>query len=78
GGLPGESRERLRCLISAAGLPIAPPGVGAARLRQAMKLDKKVQGKALRLVLVHTLGSAEVSSVYSAKRLAAVLRAADG
>jgi 3-dehydroquinate synthetase len=42
-----------------------------------MKLDKKVQQKRLRFVLLKSLGEAFVSSDYAPERLRAILRAAD-
>ena len=54
--------DRLRNLILAAGLPVEPPALGAAKLLQAMSRDKKIQQKALRLVLLNRLGEAVVTS----------------
>ena len=71
-------QERLRSLLQTAGLPIAPPAISPAQLREAMQLDKKVQAKKIRLVLLHKLGDAYLSSDYSEQRLDAVLSGADG
>ena len=68
--------ERLRNLLRAAGLPTAPPKVGADKLLAAMGLDKKVQQKQIRFVLLHALSDAFVASHYDKSRLQKVLEAA--
>jgi 3-dehydroquinate synthase len=75
--MPGSDLDRLRNLLVATGLPVDPPAVGADALGRAMKLDKKVQQKRLRFVLLKTLGEAFVSSDYPPERMRAILRAAD-
>lgn len=77
GDLDSTEVARLRALIAAAGLPTAPPAVGAKRLLKAMELDKKVQQKQLRLVLLRTLGDACVTGDYDQPRLLRALEAAD-
>jgi len=72
-GLPADEAGRIRDLIAAAGLPVAPPPVGAARLRAAMQLDKKVQAGRLRLVLLRSIGEAYVTADFSAQALAEAL-----
>lgn len=57
-------RQRLTRLVEAAGLPVDPPAAGAANLREAMKLDKKVQSNTIRLVLLRRLGDAVVTADY--------------
>lgn len=61
--------ERLRLLLDAAGLPTQPPRLRAEQWMQTMGLDKKVQGKQLRFVLLHALGDAYVTADYDSKRL---------
>lgn len=68
--LSGVDETRLRNLVSAAGLPVDPPVIAAEGWMSAMGMDKKVQGKQLRFVLLHELGDAFVTSEYSAARLA--------
>jgi len=77
-GLGEPDMQRIRTLLSGAGLPVAPPPVGAARLREAMQLDKKVQAGRLRLVLLHSIGQAYVTAEFSAQALAGALARADG
>ena len=72
-GLGDDERQRLRRLVAAAGLPTEPPGIGAARLREAMGMDKKVQGNRLRFVLLRELGQAFVEANVDEERLGAVL-----
>lgn len=69
--------DRLRTLLERAGLPVTPPTVGAASLRAAMGLDKKVQQKALRFVLLKELGDAHLTADYDEARLRQVIEAAD-
>lgn len=73
--LDKEEQRRLRELIKAAGLPIAPPPVGANKMRSAMELDKKAEGNRLRFVLLRKLGKAFVTADYSSERLDQILEA---
>jgi 3-dehydroquinate synthase len=71
-------KARIRQLLQRAGLPVAPPPIGAERMRSAMGMDKKVLAKQLRLVLLAELGSAITSSGFGESQLGKVLQAADG
>jgi 3-dehydroquinate synthase len=71
-------KARIRQLLQRAGLPVAPPPIGAERMRSAMGMDKKVLAKQLRLVLLAELGSANTSSGFGESQLGKVLQAADG
>ena len=64
-GLSETETARLRAMIANAGLPVAPPGIGADEMLHAMGRDKKVQGKSLRFVLLRQLGEAYVTSEYN-------------
>ncbi len=75
GWVDGAALERVRSLIERAGLPLKPPRIGAARARELMSLDKKVQGGRIRLVLLKALGEGVVSGDYDPAALEAVLRA---
>jgi len=55
---------RLRALLQRCGLPVAAPRIGAARAFDYMRLDKKVHGGRIRLVLLQQLGRAMVTSDY--------------
>jgi 3-dehydroquinate synthase len=77
-GLGQEEVGRLRDLIVAAGLPVIAPAISADDLRAAMGMDKKVQNKALRFVLLKSIGEAFVTSEYTESRLNEVLLRADG
>ena len=61
-GLDKVSQDRLRSLIAAVGLPVAPPPVAAGKLAAAMQMDKKVAGKKLRFVLLGGIGDAHVTT----------------
>jgi 3-dehydroquinate synthase len=78
GKLPQADQQRLRELVSSAGLPVAPPPVGEAALRDAMQLDKKVQQKQLRFIVLRSIGDATVRSDFSENELCGVLEAANG
>jgi 3-dehydroquinate synthase len=65
--------ERIGNLLARAGLPTRPPAFPALDLLAAMGMDKKVQQKRLRFVLLRGLGEAFVTSDYDAARLDAVL-----
>lgn len=72
-GLAGDEQQRLHKLVGAAGLPVAPPGVAAGKLRGAMDLDKKVTANQLRFVLLKSLGAAYVTTDYDADLLTRIL-----
>src|SRR5210317_646678 len=63
-GLPGGDVDRLAALVAAAGLPTEPPAIAADAWLDAMGMDKKVQAKRLRFVLLDAIGKARVSSDY--------------
>jgi 3-dehydroquinate synthase len=56
--------ERIRLILTRAGLPTAAPRIGAARALELMHMDKKVQAGTLRLVLLEKLGHAVVTGEY--------------
>ncbi len=64
-----EDVERLRSLVSAAGLPVEPPAISSSDWMTAMGMDKKVQGKQLRFILLQGIGESFVSADYDAARL---------
>ncbi len=65
--------ERLRVILTRAGLPTVAPPVGAARALELMHMDKKVQAGTLRLVLLEKLGHAVVTGKYPGDALEATL-----
>lgn len=69
---------RIRDLVATAGLPVVPPAIAAEEMRAAMEMDKKVQNKKLRFVLLKSIGNAYVTGEYSESRLNEVLLRADG
>jgi 3-dehydroquinate synthase len=73
-GLPGEDVERLANLIRSAGLPVEPPPIAADDWLRAMGLDKKVQGKKLRFVLLGAIGESHVTAEYDQGRLDEAIR----
>jgi 3-dehydroquinate synthase len=76
-GLKQAERGRLCALVAAAGLPIAPPPIGAKALRAAMDLDKKVQQKKHRFIMLKSIGDAYVGYPDDARKLDAALEMAN-
>jgi 3-dehydroquinate synthase len=74
GWLDPQDVERVRQLVHRAGLPVAPPAIGAARALDLMGMDKKVQQGRIRLVLLKRLGEGVVTGDYPADALQATLR----
>ncbi|MBW2495239.1 MAG: 3-dehydroquinate synthase [Deltaproteobacteria bacterium] len=67
---------RIADLLERAGLPTRPPAIATSEFFAAMGMDKKVQHKQLRFVLLRSLGDAIVTSDYDAQRLDELLEAA--
>ncbi len=74
--LSGVETTRLAALIAAAGLPTEPPDIAPGDWMNAMGMDKKVQQKQIRFVLLHELGNAFVTGDYDASRLQEITGAA--
>jgi len=68
-GIAESDVARLRSLIAAAGLPVAPPVIAEDDWMRAMGMDKKIQRKKLRFVLLPSLGNAHVTESFDAARL---------
>ncbi len=68
-GIDETAYSRLRGLIAAAGLPTEKPDIDGNVLIEAMSRDKKVLGKALRLVLLEELGRARVTADFDQAEL---------
>ena len=73
-GLAAGEVERLTDVVAAAGLPTQPPAIAPGDWHAAMGMDKKVQGKQLRFVLLDAIGKCRVSSDYDDERLDEILR----
>jgi len=73
-GLSAADVDRLATLVAAAGLPTEPPAIAADDWLDAMGMDKKVQGKQLRFVLLDAIGAARISSEYDDRRLDEIIR----
>ncbi|MBL8271826.1 3-dehydroquinate synthase [Steroidobacter sp.] len=74
GWLPSEDKARAIDLLRRFNLPVEPPRIGAERARELMGLDKKVLDGKLRLVLLRSLGKADVVGDYSGEAFAATMR----
>jgi 3-dehydroquinate synthase len=73
--IPAADLARLRELIEVAGLPVRPPALSSEHWIDAMGMDKKVQQKQLRFVLLRALGDAYVTADYEQARLRALIGA---
>ena len=73
-GISDDEQSRLQNLVKAAGLPAGPAAIGSENMRSAMKMDKKVQAKQIRFVLLRALGDAYVTSDYDDDLLTRVLQ----
>jgi 3-dehydroquinate synthase len=74
GDLTSDDLERIKNLLTACTLPIAPPeGMAADDFMRLMVRDKKVLDGQLRLVLMKSLGSAFVSDQFSVADLNTML-----
>ncbi len=69
GMVSGIVVEKLRQLLTRAGLPTQSPRFGAARALELMQMDKKVLAGSVRLVLLERLGRAITTSHYPAATL---------
>ncbi len=73
-GLPDDDIARLADLIGSAGLPVEPPPIAAEDWIGAMGLDKKVQDKKLRFVLLGAIGDSHVTADYDQGRFDEAIR----
>jgi 3-dehydroquinate synthase len=74
GLIDGAAKERVRGILTRAGLPTEAPRIGAAKALGLMQMDKKVLAGAVRLVLLEKLGGAVVTADYSQTALDATLQ----
>jgi len=72
-GLAATDRTRLEALTADARLPVAPPRLSTDRWCELIARDKKVEGGAVRFILLSSLGRAFVTSDVTESDLAAVL-----
>jgi 3-dehydroquinate synthase len=75
GLLPAAEAERVRRLVERAGLPTRVPSVSPDAALNHMRIDKKVLGGRLRLVLLRGIGEAFVTADYPAAALTSTLGA---
>ena len=76
GMLSSIEAGRIKALVAAFGLPVAPPGnVTAEAMRMSMGMDKKVVDGRLRLILTRSLGDALVTDQFDTNAFDATLAA---
>ncbi len=74
GWITARDSARIRALLTAFGLPVAPPpGLSAPQFMALMAVDKKVADGVIRLVLLRGIGGATLSADYDPQQLAATL-----
>lgn len=73
GWLTQSDVDRVRSILSRAGLPVLAPALGIDRYLELMRHDKKVQDGRLRLVLLREVGRAELSAVATDSQIAEAL-----
>ncbi len=73
GMIESDVPQRVRLLLGLAGLPTEMPRLGSARMLELMKMDKKVQGGTIRLILLERLGAAKVVARYPQDALTRLL-----
>ena len=73
GLLSAVDAERVRRLVELAGLPTQVPSVSPAQMLAHMRIDKKVLGGRLRLVLLRRLGAAFITADYPPEALTRTL-----
>jgi 3-dehydroquinate synthase len=66
--------DRIKDLFVRLALPTEPPYIDPAEFLSAMSLDKKVAAGQIRLVLLRSIGAAELVSDYPAHELLDLLR----
>ena len=62
GLMPASFVQRMKALITRAGLPIKGPDLGAERYLELMRLDKKSEAGEIRFVVIESMGRATVRS----------------
>ncbi len=73
GWLDAADVERIKDLYVRLALPTEPPPIDADEFYQAMSLDKKVAAGQIRLILLRSIGEAELVSDYPTDELLAML-----
>ena len=73
GYLDGTDVERIKSLFVALQLPTAPPPISVDNFMAAMSIDKKVMAGKIRLVLLQSIGSAEITADYPEAEFSALL-----
>ncbi len=74
-GIGEPDLARFRSLVVAADLPVSPPAIDPDDWFNAMGMDKKVQQKQLRFVLLKSLGDSHVTSSFDEDRLRQIIGA---
>jgi shikimate kinase/3-dehydroquinate synthase len=63
GYIDEATKNRIRVLVEAAGLPVVAPDLGMERWLELMQVDKKNEGGQIRFILLKPLGTAVITTV---------------
>ena len=69
GWLTQAEVQRMHAILTASGLPLRAPNLGAEKYLDLMQSDKKVADGKIRLVLQQGIGKAVITSDYDADKL---------
>ena len=75
--LSNEDLARLKNLLTSVGLPTTQTEIQAEKLFEAMKLDKKIQAKKLRFILLKSIGESYIDEDVSDVSVMEVLNYSD-
>jgi len=75
--LSNEDLARLKNLLTSVGLPTTQTEIQAEKLFEAMKLDKKIQAKKLRFILLKSIGEGYIDEDVSDVSVMEVLNYSD-
>jgi len=73
GRISADEVGQIKSLLSRLRLPTAPPALNVDEFLSAMSIDKKVIGGEIRLVLLQSMGAAEITADYSLNDMTALL-----
>ena len=63
GFVDSQTKDRVRALVQAAGLPVDAPNLGVQRWLELMEVDKKNEGGQIKFILMKPLGSPVITTV---------------
>ncbi|HSY26903.1 MAG TPA: 3-dehydroquinate synthase, partial [Burkholderiaceae bacterium] len=70
GYIDAATRQRVRAVVQAAGLPVVGPDLGEERWLELMQVDKKNEGGQIKFILIKPLGAPLITTVAQESLLA--------